>query len=324
MSARGVSLVVPNYNGAELLREHVPTLLAAAEAYPGPAEVVIVDDGSQDASRQVVEGELAPARLVVHPQNRGFGPACKTGVEAAAHEVVVLLNSDVSVEPDFLAPLLEHFADPDVFSVSPLILDRAGEPSKVSVNHPYVRRGDLKWRGVDPQTLLRLGREPGRRELLSLFGLGGAIALSRARFLELGGFDPLYRPFYHEDVDLGLMAWRRGWKVLVDPRSRVQHLDGGTINRFHAPFRVRVARRRHRLLCGWKHAEGAWRRAQRWGLWGRICTRWLKLDLRFYWALASALGRWGEARRARRRELAATKVALLEVFPRIAASWPED
>ena len=65
MSARSVSLVVPNYNGADLLRQHVPTLLAAAEAYPGAVEVVIVDDGSSDASREVVEQELQPARLVV-------------------------------------------------------------------------------------------------------------------------------------------------------------------------------------------------------------------------------------------------------------------
>lgn len=186
-----------------------------------------------------------------------------------------------------------------------------------------MRRGELRWRGVDPQALLSLGREPGRRELWSLFGLGGAVALCRERFLGLGGFDPLYRPFYHEDVDLGLMAWRRGWKVLVDPRSRVTHLDGGTINRFHAPFKVRVARRRHRLLCGWKHAEGAWRRAQRWGLCARFLTRWLRLDLRFYAGFFAALRRLGEARRARRRERAATVVDLLEVFPRIAATWPE-
>lgn len=324
MSARSVSLVVPNYNGAELLRQHVPGLLAAAEAYPGDAEVVIVDDGSSDDSREVVAVELQPARLVVHQRNQGFGAACHTGVEAAQHPVVVLLNSDVSVELGFLAPLLEHFVDPDVFSVSPLILDREGAPSKVSVNHPYVRRGELKWRGVDPQQLLRLGDAPERRELWSLFGLGGAIALRRERFLGLGGFDPLYRPFYHEDVDLGLMAWRRGWKVLVDPRSRVQHLDGGTIGRFHAPFRVRVARRRHRILCGWKHAEGAWRRAQRWGLVSRVLTRWLRLDLRYYAALLSALRRRREAKRARARELAEAQVQLLEVFPRIAETWPAE
>lgn len=320
----GVSLVVPNYNGRDLLLANIPTLLAAAEAYPGPAEVVVVDDGSADDSVEVLRRELPEARVVVHSENRGFGPACKTGVEAAQHEVVVLLNSDVTVEEGFLAPLLAHFEDPDVFSVSPLILDREGRPGKITVNHPYVRRGELRWRGVDPEELLQLSRlgPEVELEIFSLFGLGGAIAVRRERFLALGGFDPLYRPFYHEDVDLGLSAWRRGWKVLVEPRSKVKHLDGGTIGRHYAPFRVKVARRRHRMLCSWKHAEGAWRSAQGRSLLRRALTRWLTLDARFYAALYGAWQRRDEVRAARTREEQAAQRDLLEVFQRIAASWP--
>jgi GT2 family glycosyltransferase len=322
----GASLVVPNYQGAALLRRNIPTLLRAVEAHPGPAEVVVVDDGSRDDSLRVLREELPAARVVVHERNQGFGAACKTGVEAAAHPVVVLLNSDVTVEPGFLAPLLGPFErDPAVFSVSPLILDREGRPSKVTVNLPRVRRGELKWDGVDPEDLLRLSRlDPAvPLEIPSLFGLGGAVAVSRARFLALGGFDPLLRPFYHEDVDLGLCAWRRGWRVLVEPRSRVTHEDGGTINRHFAPFRVKVARRRHRLLVGWKHAEGAWRRAMWRGLAWRVLTRWLRLDLRFYAAAWSAWGRRAEARAAHAREVAATRARLEdEVFPAIRAAWP--
>ncbi len=124
-----VSLVVPNYNGRDLLRRNVPTLLRAASAYPGDVEVVVVDDGSSDDSVAVLEAEFPTVRTVFHEQNRGFGPACHTGIEAAQHEVVVLLNSDVAVEEDFIQPLMRHFArDPQVFSVSPLILDEQGRP----------------------------------------------------------------------------------------------------------------------------------------------------------------------------------------------------
>ena len=326
----GVSLVVPNYNGRDLLRANVPTLLAAARAYEaaggGPVEVIVVDDGSSDGSLLLLETELPRVRRVVHPANRGFGAACLSGVEAARAPLVVLLNSDVAVREGFLAPLLTPFAhDPQVFSVSPLILDREGRPSKISVNHPQVRRGELKWRGVPPEALLSLSRLPADAplELYSLFGLGGAIAVRRDRFLALGGFDPLYRPFYHEDVDLGLCAWRRGWTVRVEPRSLVTHADGGTINRHFAPLRVKIARRRHRLLCGWKHAEGSWRGEQRRGLWRRALTRWLSLDLRFYAALWGAWRRRAQARAARAREEREGVVSLLdEAFPRIAASWP--
>lgn len=318
-----VSIVVPNYNGRDLMLRNAPTWVAAARAH-GRAEVVVVDDGSTDDSVEVLRG-LEGVRTVVHPQNRGFGGACLTGAQSAAAPIAVLLNSDVHVEPDFLGPLVAPFArDPRVFSVSPLILDRFGRPGKVTVNLPRVRRGELRWDGVDPEDLLALSRLPldVPLEIPSLFGLGGAVALDRARFLALGGFDPLYRPFYHEDVDLGLMAWRRGWRVLVEPRSRVTHEDGGTIGRHHAPMKVKVARRRHRLLCGWKHAEGEWRSAQTHGLVVRALTRWLKLDVRFYRALLAALARRAEARAAREREEREAVRPLLDVFPEICAAWP--
>lgn len=319
------SLVVPNYNGRDLLTTNVPTLVAAARAH-GDAEVVVVDDGSKDDSVAVLRAmERDGVRHVVHERNQGFAAACKTGVEAARAPIVVLLNSDVRVDARFLAPLLGHFArDPRVFSVSPLILDREGKPSKVTVNLPRVRRGELVWDGVEQEDLLKLSRLPldVPLDIPSLFGLGGAVALDRARFLSLGGFDPLYRPFYHEDVDLGLMAWRRGWRVLVEPRSQVTHEDGGTINRHHARAAVKVARKRHRLLCGWKHAEGAWRRAQTWALWRRALTRWLLLDVRWYRALFGAFGRRAQALAAHEAELREARRSLLDVFPEIRAAWP--
>ena len=323
MSHPPVSLVVPNYNGRALLSRHVPSWLAAAEAYPGEAEVVVVDDGSADDSCALLRSDFPGVRLVVHPENRGFGPACWTGATEARHELVVLLNSDVHAEEDFLAPLVRGFEDPKVFSVSPLILDREGRPSKITVNHPRVRRGELKWDGVSPEVLLRLSRLPWETplEIHSLFGLGGALAFRRERFVALGGFDPLLRPFYHEDVDLGLSAWRRGWTVRVEPRSRVTHEDGGTISRHFAPFRVKVARRRHRLLCQWKHAEGSWWRAHVRNVVLRVLTRWLRLDARFYAALWGALRRWPEARRARANERAHTVQPLEQAFRDIPVSW---
>ena len=63
------------------------------------------------------------------------------------------------------------------------------------------------------------------------YGGGGSCAFDRAKFLELGGFDELLRPFYLEDTDLGYLAWKRGWKVLYQPRSVVFHEHRGTIGK---------------------------------------------------------------------------------------------
>lgn len=319
----GISIVVPNYEGAELLRRYAPTWIAAAAAYPGPAEVVVTDDGSKDDSLAVL-AELG-VRALKHPVNRGFGAACHTGVQGAQHELVVLLNSDVAADVGFLEPLARAFnEDPEAFSVSPLILDSEGQPSKVTVNLPYLRQGDLRWRGVEPEALLALSPTPPETPLriYSLFGLGGALGVRRERFLALGGFDPLYRPFYHEDVDLGLCAWRRGWTVRVEPRSRVTHDDGGTIGKHFAPFGVKVARRRHRILCGWKHAEGGWRDAYSRTIVRRALTKWLRLDVRYYAALWGAWRLRSDALLAHEREREASTVTLEQAFERINASWP--
>ena len=83
-----------------------------------------------------------------------------------------------------------------------------------------------------------------------------------------------------------------------------------------------MARRRHRLLCGWKHAEGAWRSRQAVGLVRKLLTKWLTLDFRFYAALLGAWKRRGEAAARREREQTETVVPLLEVFPKIAETWP--
>ena len=73
----------------------------------------------------------------------------------------------------------------------------------------------------------------------------------------------------------------------------------------------------------WKHAEpGPWRRRLWLGLVGKLLTKWLRADLRFYAALWGALGRWGLARAAHRRERAATTLPLREAFARIRAAWP--
>jgi GT2 family glycosyltransferase len=315
--AEAVSIVVPNWNGRDLLRRHVPSWLEAARAFPGAAEVLVVDDGSKDDSVSVLEREFPGVRLVRHEENRGFAAACLTGARAATHPIVVLLNSDVTAERDFLAPLVRPFAvDGAVFAVSPLVLDRAGQVAKVTVNRPYIRRGELRWRGLEPARLVELSARPAteRLELPSLFPLGGAVALDRQRFLELGGFDPLYHPFYYEDVDLGLAAWRRGWRCVVEPRSRVLHEDGGTIAKHFKRFRIKVAKRSHRLLCTWKHAHPPWLRSHLAWLAVKCVTKIFTLDMRFYVALFSAMKRLPAARSARKREILATKVELPRVF----------
>jgi GT2 family glycosyltransferase len=89
---------------------------------------------------------------------------------------------------------------------------------------------------------------------LSVFWAGGgACAIDRRKFEQLGGFDSLYQPFYVEDTDLSYQAWKRGWKSLMAPASRVVHRHRGTSGpRFGDLFVNNTTRRNHYLFV-WKN-----------------------------------------------------------------------
>ncbi len=82
---------------------------------------------------------------------------------------------------------------------------------------------------------------------------GGSSAFDRRKFLELGGFDELFRPFYYEDTDLGHLAWKRGWKVLYQPASVVHHEHRGTIGKNFTEESIGVVVKKNAILYCWKN-----------------------------------------------------------------------
>ena len=124
---RAASLVIPNWNGKDLLARFVPSWIAAIADHPG-SEVLVVDNGSTDGSAAWLMVNYPQVRVLALPRNLGFGGGSNEGFRAARNEIVVLLNSDMRVEPDFLRPLLDGFTDDQVFAVSCQIF--LGDPSK--------------------------------------------------------------------------------------------------------------------------------------------------------------------------------------------------
>ena len=102
-----VSIIIPNWNGADLLHAHLPSVLKAQESYRGKVEVIVVDDASTDASVKLLQEEFPAVKALVHKHNRGFGRACWSGARAAEHPILIFLNSDVKVDRDFIHPLVD-------------------------------------------------------------------------------------------------------------------------------------------------------------------------------------------------------------------------
>jgi GT2 family glycosyltransferase/glycosyltransferase involved in cell wall biosynthesis len=246
------SLVIPNWNGRELLERFLPSWVAAIENHPG-SEIVVVDNGSSDGSAEWVRLYYPQVRVLALPKNLGFGGGSNAGFRAAENDIVALLNSDMRVEPDFLAPLLAGFTDEKVFAVSCQIFlgDKTKRREETGLTEGWWQDGAL-----------RVGhREDSAVNCLfpCFYGGGGSCAFDRRKFLELGGFDELLAPFYLEDTDLGFMAWKRGWKVLYQPDSVVHHEHRGTIGRTFSAGYIESILQKNFVLFAWKNIH-EWRR----------------------------------------------------------------
>src|SRR5215471_18223134 len=243
------SVVIPNWNGRDLLEKYLPSVVAALAGNP-ENEIVIVDNGSADGSADYVRAHFPRVNLVALPKNLGFGGGSNAGFRAAKNDVVVLLNSDMRVAPDFLAPLLEGFRDPSVFAVSCQIFfsDPGKTREETGLTQGWWQDGGLRVRHrIDDRV----------DDLFPCFyGGGGSCAFDRHKFLELGGFDELLAPFYLEDTDLGFLAWKRGWKVLYQPRSIVFHEHRGTIGKKFSPGYIEAVLQKNFMLFCWKNIHG--------------------------------------------------------------------
>lgn len=239
MKASSVSIVIPNWNGSELLQKHLPAVLVAAAG----AEVIVVDDGSDDDSVIILEKKYPSISIVARPNHNGFASAVNDGVAMAKGSIVVLLNTDIEPKKDFLEPLLKHFADNSVFAVG--CMDRSMESGSVVLRG----RGIARWeKGYFIHQ--RGDVDAGGTAWVS----GGSGAFRKDVWFDLGGMDELYDPFYWEDIDISYRALKAGYRIVFEPKSVVDHFhELGKIKTSFTPFRVNTIAYRNQFIFIWKN-----------------------------------------------------------------------
>ena len=315
------TVVIPNWNGKDLLAKYIPSIRDALAGNPAN-EILVVDNGSTDGSADFLRATFPDVTVLALPQNLGFGGGSNAGFCAAKNDIVVLLNSDMRVAPDFLAPLLAGFDDAEVFAVAcQIFFTDADKPrEETGLTQGWWQDGGLRVRH-------RVDASIG--DLFPCFyGGGGSCAFDRAKFLELGGFDPLLAPFYLEDTDLGYMAWKRGWKVLYQPRSVVFHEHRGTIGKKFTEDQIQAVLKKNYVLFCWKNIhEGprlvshfffAWAGAFLAVVFGDIPLR------PNFTALWHAFRQLPQALRSRRRALALAAITDTEAFHRPLGGYFRD
>ena len=319
--AKTVSVVIPTWNGREHLERNLPSVLDALAGNPDH-EIIVVDNGSTDGTAEFLRQNFPSVRVLSLHQNRGFGGGSNAGFQRARNPIVLLLNNDMRVEKGFLAPLLEGFSDPRVFAVTAQIFfsDPARRREETGLTRGLWLNGRLSLGHVVDEHVTDL--------FPAFYGGGGSSAYDRRKFLELGGFDTLWEPFYLEDTDISHMAWKRGWIVLYQPRSVVYHDHRGTIGKhFSEGFIQRVLERNH-LLFAWKNIH-EWRRLLAhfgWlyaGLWVRLLAGPATARPNTA-ALFRALGQFAPALRARNRAHRLAAIDDTEAFRRPLGGYFRD
>lgn len=235
------TVMVLNWNGAKSLEMCLSSVLDAASVVG--ADVWVVDNDSKDGSAELCRSQFPSAQFVPLGINKSLA-GYNLAARYCENEVIVALDNDVIVEKDFLLPLLSHFIDSsDIFAVT----------SRICVYPPddYKTHGEAT-EVVWQDGMLRRGKthESLNQAKPVFYNCGCATARSRMKFLELGGFDELFFPLYHEDIDLSWRAWKRGWTCLYEPKSVVFHACGTSMGRSE---QVKTLMLRNEFLFHWKN-----------------------------------------------------------------------
>ena len=223
-----VSALIVSYNSKELLLQSLHAFFTSADV---PVEAVVVDNDSTDGSAAAVTDEFPQATVLVQPKNLGYGRAANLGLERCQGRFVLLLASDVTVDPQSVGRLADFLLTrPDAGAVGPRVLLPDGR------RDPEARRGfplprTMFYRTVGLGKLFPNSRRFGSHNMGHLpesemhemdAGTGACLMLRAAALERVGFFDPRYFMF-GEDVDLCYRLKLGGWKVFYLPTAGATH-----------------------------------------------------------------------------------------------------
>ena len=221
----GISVIIPNYNGEGLLPQVLPTVFVALNNSKVPSEVIVVDDCSTDRSVQLLHEKFPGVKIVQNKVNSGFSVTSNKGISSAKYDWVLLLNSDVKLGPDYFEPLLKYTERSDVFGVMGRILGWEDDKIQDGAKYPFFHGVKIKTSG----NYLLKNEEEMTNGLYSMYLSGANAFMNKNYFLATGGFNELFSPFYVEDFELSLRAWRLGYTCYYDHNAICRHKTSATI-----------------------------------------------------------------------------------------------
>ena len=239
-----IDIVIPNYNGFSLLRENLPRIIEEINEHEG--SIIIVDDGSNKDEFESLSNFVKDKNILLlrNERNSGFSSAVNRGMSKSNSDFVVLLNTDVLPEDNFLdAAIKDLLSDRNLFGIG--FIDKSVEDGKTILRG----RGLAKWK---KGFLVHRRGEVDKTDTFWISGVSSII--TRELFEKLSGFDSLYDPFYWEDIDLSYRARKSGYKIEFEPKSVVIHKHyEGSIKKYFSNFQINTIVYRNQFIFVWKN-----------------------------------------------------------------------
>lgn len=232
------TVVIPNYNGKNFLEN----CLNSATKSTVCASIIVVDNGSDDGSLELLAQEFPKVKVIPFSENRGFCSAVNAGIEAAKTPYVFLLNNDTTIEPDCIERLEQAMErDGRIFSVgakmlsmhNPEILDGAGDLYSAFGWAYAIGKGKSAARYAKP---------------MKVFSNSAGAALYRKDMLEKTGLFDENHFAYLEDVDIGYRGRIEGFWNVTEPSAIVYHAGSGSTGSRYNAFKVRHSARNNVYL----------------------------------------------------------------------------
>lgn len=224
-----VAVIILNWNGEKLLREYLPSVIETTDA--SIADVIVADNGSTDASVELLRKEFPQVKLLEFSENYGFAEGYNRAIKETNYPYTVLLNSDVATTDGWINVLYDYMeANPNVGACQPKI---RAYTNKTHFEYAGAAGGFIDRNGY-PYCRGRIfdtvEEDKGQYdEVMPIFWATGAALMVRSQlYIDAGGLDKDF--FAHmEEIDLCWRILLSGSEIMVVPQSVVYHLGGGSL-----------------------------------------------------------------------------------------------
>lgn len=216
-----VVVLVLNWNGRSLLQTCLPPLLDQTYAN---YRVVLVDNASTDDSVSWVQTNYPQVHIIQNAENLGFSRGMNAGLRQISADLVVLLNNDVLVQPNWLVELIRPFhQDPTIGIVGAKLLfpDGTIQHLGAELTYPLAHSHHFHYQEPDHNQITHLHDVP--------YVTGASLAVRREVLAKIGLLDEAFHPFYYEEVDFCHRATEAGYRVVVAPQAIATHDESATM-----------------------------------------------------------------------------------------------